>query len=289
VNEALVTAIRNGRDTITWPDIIRAKQLKEHGVPDDAEYVERERHATAVHEACHAVAAYHLRRHATIELATIERRGDVGGFVSSIPEEDLMFQWRAEYEVDIMTSLASLAGERLFFDGENSAGVGGDLRNATTVSLRMHAVMGMGGTIASHGVNLARLTGAQPVETGEDRWLLETELGQRIEAHLRGLYDRVWELLSANRFEVLCIAHALETHKTVSGEDVTAIVEGGIGPFVDGRVYRTAEAVELVEAYHERAVAARREHRRDTLALPVLSLPPEPEPVGTWNAEPPPA
>jgi ATP-dependent Zn protease len=57
VNEALITAIRNGRDVITWRDIIRAKQLKELGPPEDVEYIERERHAVAVHEACHALVA----------------------------------------------------------------------------------------------------------------------------------------------------------------------------------------------------------------------------------------
>nr|MBA3302485.1 AAA family ATPase [Acidimicrobiia bacterium] len=285
VNEALVTAVRDGREVITWPDIIRAKQLKEHGAPDDAEYVERERHATAVHEACHAVAAFRLRRHATIDLATIERRGDVGGFVSSIPEEDLMFQWKSEYEVDIMTSISSLVGERMFFDGENSAGVGGDLRNATTVSLRMHATMGMGTTITSHSVTLAR--GAQPMETGEDRNLLETEIGRRVEAHLAQLYERTERLLAENRVHVLAIAHALETHKTMSGEDVEAIIEGTQGPFVDGRIYHTPDFSAQVEAYHARAVAAHQQHLRDDLALPVLAaFPPEPDPVAAWNAEP---
>jgi cell division protease FtsH len=126
VNEALVIAIRDERETITWSDIIQAKQLKEHGLPDDHEYIERERHSVAVHEASHAVVAYRLRRHMTIDIATIERRGDVGGFVSSIPPEDQFVQWRSERDVDIMTFLASLAGERLFFDGDNSAGVGVD-------------------------------------------------------------------------------------------------------------------------------------------------------------------
>jgi cell division protease FtsH len=287
VNEALVMAVRDGRDVIAWTDIIRAKQLKEHGVPDDAEYVERERHATAVHEACHAVAAFRLRRHATIDLATIERRGDIGGFVSSIPEEDLMFQWKSEYEVDIMTSISSLVGERMFFGGENSAGVGSDLRNATTVALRMHATMGMGDTITSHSVSLARLQGAQPAETGEDRNLLETELGRRVEAHLAELYQRTQRLLADNRREILAIAHALETHKTMSGEDVEAIIVGTVGPFVDGRVYHTPEFVRQVEAYHERAVAAHQQHLRDDLNLPALTpFPPDPEPVGAWNAEP---
>ena len=36
VNEALVIAIRDGRDTINWADVTRAKQLKEHGPPDDS-------------------------------------------------------------------------------------------------------------------------------------------------------------------------------------------------------------------------------------------------------------
>src|SRR5688572_8740305 len=54
VNEALINAIRDGREVITWADIIKAKQLKEHGLADDFHYVEHERHAIAVHEACHA-------------------------------------------------------------------------------------------------------------------------------------------------------------------------------------------------------------------------------------------
>ncbi len=40
VNEALVIAIRDGREVINWADVTRAKQLKEHGLPDDSEYVE---------------------------------------------------------------------------------------------------------------------------------------------------------------------------------------------------------------------------------------------------------
>ena len=88
VNEALVNAIREGREAIAWPDMLKAKHLKEHGLPDDFEYIERERHAVAIHEACHAVAAYHERQYSAIDVATIERRGDVGGFVSSIPLED---------------------------------------------------------------------------------------------------------------------------------------------------------------------------------------------------------
>src|SRR6202023_3378214 len=42
VNEALIIAIRDGRDVITYQDVIKAKQFKELGPPEDVEYIERE-------------------------------------------------------------------------------------------------------------------------------------------------------------------------------------------------------------------------------------------------------
>ena len=45
---------------------------------------------------------------------------DYLGMVASIPPEDQFTRWRSEYEADILVSLASLAGERMFFDGEAS-------------------------------------------------------------------------------------------------------------------------------------------------------------------------
>src|SRR5205085_4062005 len=50
VNEALINAIRDGRDTIRWSDVVTAKQLKDLGPPEDVEYIERERHAVRSEE-----------------------------------------------------------------------------------------------------------------------------------------------------------------------------------------------------------------------------------------------
>src|SRR4029079_16402963 len=153
VNEALITAIRDGRDTITWPDVVKAKQLKELGPPEDVEYIERERHAVAVHEACHAIVAYRTRQHMEIDLATIEKGSDYLGMVASIPPEDQFTRWRSEYESDIYVSLASLAGERMFFDGDSSSGVSGDLESATAVAPNMEGVWGMGATVSSYATS----------------------------------------------------------------------------------------------------------------------------------------
>ena len=150
VNEALITAIRDGREVITWRDVMKAKQLKDLGPPEDVEYIERERHAVAVHEACHAVVAYRTRQHMEIDLATIEKGSDYLGMVASIPPEDQFTRWRSEYEADILVSLASLAGERMFFEGDSSSGVSGDLESATAVASFMEGYWGMGHTVSSY-------------------------------------------------------------------------------------------------------------------------------------------
>src|ERR1700693_6295634 len=149
VTESLITAIRNGRDVITWPDVIKAKHLKELGPPEDVEYIERERHAVAVHEACHALVAFRMRAHMEIDIATIEKGSDYLGMVASIPPEDQFTRWRSEYESDILVALASLAGERMFFDSDSSSGVSGDLDSATTVASFMEGYCVMGKTVSS--------------------------------------------------------------------------------------------------------------------------------------------
>lgn len=75
---------------------------------------------------------YRLQHCSVIDTVTIERRGDVGGFVSPIPVEERFVEWHSEVEVDVMTFLASLAGERMFYDGDHTQGVGGDMAAATT-------------------------------------------------------------------------------------------------------------------------------------------------------------
>jgi hypothetical protein len=277
VNEALVIAIRDGRESIEWQDVLRAKQLKELGLPDDTAGLDRERYETAIHEACHAVASYARRTHLEIDLASIERRGDTGGMVAYIRPEDQMFSWRSEYEADLLSMLASLAGERLFFDGDNTNGVGGDLGQATRLATMMEGYWGMGSTVASHGVQREFGVGGggggpKPEETREDE-LLRGALGQRIEANLARLLHEAEQLITENRAMVLALAHAMLQHKTISGEDVNAVFDGTRGPLVDGAWYHTDAFRIAAERYHEAAMAAHRAKRPIEAPLPLEPVP----------------
>ncbi len=275
INEALITAIRNGRTSITWPDVVKAKQLKELGPSEDVEYIERERHAVAVHEACHAVMAHRVRQHMAIDLATIEKGSDYLGMVASIPPDDQFTRWRSEYESDILVSLASLAGERMFFDGDNSSGVSGDLESATTIASLMEGHWGMGSTISSHASNRRFEVGAPGGPKGGDDSAKEIRraLGDRIEDKLSGLLAKAQTLLIENRSEVLSLAHALETHKTLSGDDVSAVIEGIPGTILDGRPYKNPALIAKIEEYHEASLVAHRNHERPNVQIPLIDEP----------------
>jgi hypothetical protein len=272
VNEALITAIRDDRDTISWRDIIRAKQLKELGPAENVEYIERERHAVAVHEACHAVIAYRTRHHMEIDIATIEKGSDYLGMVASIPPEDQFTTWRSHYESDIYVSLASLAGERMFFDGDSSSGVSGDLESATAVATNMEGVWGMGSTVSSYATS-SRLgvgsPGGGPPKGEKNDVSARRALADRIEDQLGEMLERTATILKENRREVLALAHALESHKTLTGEDVVAVLEGRPGPLIDGSVYADNGFVAELEAYHRAALHSHRSHAKLAVGLPV--------------------
>jgi ATP-dependent Zn protease len=225
VNEALIIAVRDDREAIEWRDIWKAKSLKELGPPEDVDYIQRERHAVAIHEASHAVTAHLLGAHRRIDMVSIEKRASTLGMVKSMGQEERFTQWRSEMETDIMVSLASLAGERLFFAGDNSSGVSGDLSSASTVAALMEGSYGMGQSLSS-AMN-TRETGAggpaNPVSTALN------ERKAEIEAGLEDLYRRVGELLEEHQDKVLELAAVLEEKKTISGEEVSEIMGSAPG------------------------------------------------------------
>ena len=229
VNEALILAIRDDRQIVGWDDIWKAKALKELGPAEDAGYIEREQHAVAVHEACHAVIGHLVKQHMVIDMATIERRSTTLGMVRSLQMEDRYTQWRSEYEADIMTSIASLAGERLFFSGDNSSGVSADLANATRLASYMVGLFGMSDQIASFAaMGQARFGTPDPSPD------ILKRRQEAVEEVLRQLYERTQGLLEEHADKVLAVAAALEEHKTISGADIAEIMGSEPGVLAEG-------------------------------------------------------
>ncbi len=274
VNESLIVALRDGRTVITWQDVLRAKLAKSVGPAEGVDYIDRERHAVALHEACHAVTSYLVQKRKQIETATIQKGGETLGFVKPIPVEEQFTSWRSEFDAEIMVFVASLVGEKMFFEGDSSSGVGSDLQQATAISLHMESRWGMGGQIGSIAATMAPQE-AHPILDGTDRNVLETALGKRAEARLETLAERTRALLAENRTSVLAVGHALETYRTISGQDIAAIMNREQGPVVDGRPYGQPDFIAELETYHLSAMAVQSRGRSLPLPVPSRHVTPE--------------
>ena len=133
-------------------------------------------------------------------------------------------------------------------------------------------IWGMGSTISSHASNKRNEVGAPGAGKGKDDSGKEIRvaLADRIETNLSSLLNRAEIILRDNREKVLTLAHALETHKTLTGDDVVAVLTTQAGPLVDGRPYQNAENIMTIEKYHVSAVTAHKEHKKPDISLPIL-------------------
>jgi ATP-dependent Zn protease len=148
------------------------------------------------------------------------------------------------------------------------------LESATTIASFMEGHWGMGSTVSSHASNKRFEVGAPggggKEKRGDATKEMRRSLADRIESNLATLLNKAEKLLKENRDQVLSLAHALEVHKTLSGEDVAAVIDGVAGPIVDGRPYTKAKNIKILEAYHEAAVRAHRDHNSPSILLPEL-------------------
>jgi hypothetical protein len=165
----------------------------------------------------------------------------------------------------------------MFFENDSSSGVSGDLESATAVASFMEGFWGMGSTVSSYSM-AKRLEVGSPgggaggrKQKGKDHEAeMRRALADRIEDNLGSLLQKVDELLAEDRASVLCLAHALETFKTLNGDDVIAVIERSQGPVVDGTLYAVPGFVAQIEVYHRAAMVAHQEHSMAALRMPEL-------------------
>ena len=103
LDEALIVALRAGRDGMNYADVQQARLRTELGLTNPVDYTARERTVVATHEAGHAVVA-HLTGSRRPEVLSIIKRGSSLGLLA---HGDL-----DEVPAGFSSSLAVLAGDR---------------------------------------------------------------------------------------------------------------------------------------------------------------------------------
>jgi cell division protease FtsH len=213
INEAIIFALQDGRDSLGYDDIWKAKLTDEIGLAEPTVYSDREKYATAIHESGHAVAAHFLRPWMPVEIISIRKRGGVLGLVHSQEDEERHAGRRSEVLVNIKVSLAGMVAEEMWL-GESTEGTAGDLSNATHQAVRMLAHTGMGSQL----VSLAALQGRA---FGDDfeTLLSDPELRGEADRILHDCKEQVRELLESRRKAVEGVCRAVIEKGELSGDE----------------------------------------------------------------------
>jgi cell division protease FtsH len=217
INEAVIIAHFDGRDSVTYTDIVEAQDVHEFGLRQLAELTPVERRRLAYHEAGHAVACYYLMDRYFPAFVTIHQHGDLEGaaaFAAWRQTETIVTLSKEDVLARIQVSLASRAAEELFLD-VNLNGVTGDFASATELATRYVGLYGMDGTLTSYLPLLSTGGGMAGVP----------KLSERVEAVLQSQFQAVKRLFKDHREAVMAVAEALIERDELVAEEIKHVID----------------------------------------------------------------
>jgi cell division protease FtsH len=229
INESALGATLLNKDFIEHSDLEEARDKVRWGRAKKSRVIdEKEKLATAYHEAGHAVIQYLVEDADPIHKVTIIPRGNYGGATMSLPEKD-----RSNYSRNwCLATLKTLFGGRIaeeMFTNDINTGALGDIRQATGIARRMVREWGMNDRLGfvyyGDDENKAAMYGAAPAE-------YSPETAQAIDEEVKKIIDTYYEearrILTENRDKVDAVAKALMKYETLDTNDIDRLMRGEI-------------------------------------------------------------
>ena len=219
LDEALVWALRDGRDAMDWADIQQAKLTEEIGLAQPVEYTPEERRIIATHEAGHAVIAWLVAGSRQLDVLSIVKRRDALGLLAHSDTEERFTRTRSELLAAIQICFGGMTAEELFF-GEAGTGPGSDLVAATRLACQMVGAFGMAGTLVSF-----EAASAGPLDAGLVARVLADDAGRReVERILERAKHDVRGLLDGHRHLVEALRDALLDREELVGDEIVEVL-----------------------------------------------------------------
>ena len=121
LDEALVWALRGGREAMSWADLQQARMTEELGLAQPVAYTEAERRAIATHEAGHATVAHLVAPGRRLDVLSIIKRREALGLLSHSDSEERFTRVRSECNAMLQIAMGGMVAEELFI-GEAGTG-----------------------------------------------------------------------------------------------------------------------------------------------------------------------
>ena len=228
LNEAAILATRADRPVITMDDLNEA-MMKVLAGPEKRSRVqlEKDKRMTAIHEAGHAVAMYHLPTHDPVSHITVIPRGRSLGTTWSFPRQESVHMTRNEMYEMIVSLLGGRVAEELVFE-DVSTGASNDIERASQLARDMVARYGMSktlGTISYYSDDEVFIGGSYGKTKSYSEKVAGT-IDDEVKALMDCAYDKCTQILSGDLERLNQVADFLVEHETMSGEQFAACMEG---------------------------------------------------------------
>nr|MBA3272916.1 cell division protein FtsH [Chthoniobacterales bacterium] len=188
---------------------------------------EKDKIATAYHEAGHAV-IQHLEKDADpLHKVTIIPRGNYGGVTMALPEKDRLNYSKRWCIAFMKICFAGRIAEEMFC-GDVNTGAFSDIRQATSIARRMIRDWGMNDRIGfiyygdDEKPNVMGDFGGGREYSEETAKLIDEEVKKLIDTQ----FEETRKLLEANRERVEAMGKALLKYETLDNSDVDRVMRG---------------------------------------------------------------
>ncbi len=237
VNEAAITAVKNGRNAVSQKDLFEAVEVVLVGKEKkDRILSKEERRIVSYHEVGHAlIAAIQKDAEPVQKITIVPRTMGALGYVMQVPEEEKFLNTKKELEAMLVTTLGGRAAEELIFDTVTT-GAANDIEKATDLARNMITRFGMSEKFGLMGLAKVQdmyLSGRTSLECGD---ATATEIDKEVMKMLASAYEEAKHILSENMDILHKIAAYLIEKETITGKEFMQImheVRGGAASDAD--------------------------------------------------------
>src|SRR5690606_27748751 len=229
IHESAILTARRNKKTIGMSELQESMERVVMGPERKTRVIsEAEKRSVAYHEAGHAI-LHHVLEHAhPVHKITIVPRGRAGGYVMSLPENDVFLRSREEFEDFITAAMGGRVAEEIVFN-QLTTGASDDLQKATNLARSMVMQLGMREVLGPRTFGSGQTSVFLGREIGEQRDYSE-EVAKQIDEEVKRIvqtsYDRARSILTQYRDKLDELARILIEQETLDRASFEEIMNG---------------------------------------------------------------
>jgi cell division protease FtsH len=229
INEAAILAARRNKKSIGMSELQESMERVIMGPERKTRVIsEQEKRKVAYHEAGHAIVQHMLEHANPVHKITIIPRGRAGGYVMSLPEEDIFLRSREQFEDEIASLMGGRAAEEIVFN-QFTTGASSDLQQATQRARMMVTQFGMSETLgprAFGGGSGSLFLGRDLYEQRDYSEQAAEEIDNEVKRILQTAYQRAKATLTEHRDKLDRLAQVLIEQETLDRPHFEQLMSG---------------------------------------------------------------